>query len=45
MRGNYFSYDGCKLFPADDDIMEDQLMELAADVLIEILEEMRKTDT
>ena len=43
LRGNYFSYDGCELFPAGTDTIEDEerLMRLAADVLLDILEKMR----
>lgn len=47
MRGKSFSYDGCELFPADTDTAEneDQLMKLAADVLIDILENMKGENT
>ena len=46
LRGSYFSYDGCELFPVDTDTTEekDQLMRLAADVLLDILENMRGSD-
>lgn len=45
MRGKYFSYDGCEVFPADNDIEdEDQILRLAADVLIDILGNMEKNE-
>lgn len=45
LRGKYFSYDGCEVFPADNDIEdEDQILRLAADVLIDILGNMEKNE-
>lgn len=45
MRGKFFSYDGCEVFPADNDIEDgDQVLRLAADVLIDILENMEKNE-
>lgn len=41
LRGSYFSYDGCMVLPADDNTdTSDQVLRLAADVLIDILENM-----
>ncbi|MBQ6212582.1 MAG: hypothetical protein IJJ57_06790 [Ruminococcus sp.] len=41
MRGSFFSYDGCMVLPADDNTdTSDQVLRLAADVLIDILENM-----
>ena len=43
LRGRYFSYDGCKVLPADDNTdTSDQVLRLAADVLIDILENMEE---
>lgn len=46
MRGNYFSYDGCEIFPQDTYKINigEQVLILAADVLIDILENMRSDD-
>lgn len=46
MRANYFSYDGCEIFPQDKCKIniEEQVLILAADVLIDILENMRSED-
>lgn len=46
MRENYFSYDGCEIFPQDTCKInkEEQVLILAADVLIDILENMRSED-
>ena len=41
LRGSFFSYDGCMVVPADDNTdTNDQVLRLAADVLIDILENM-----
>ena len=41
LRGKYFSYDGCETYPVDPDSedAEKELMRLAADVLLDILED------
>ncbi|MCR5730509.1 MAG: hypothetical protein K6G20_09175 [Ruminococcus sp.] len=41
LRGSFFFYDGCMVLPADDNTdTSDQVLRLAADVLIDILENM-----
>lgn len=43
LRGSYFSYDGCMVLPADDNTdTSGQVLRLAADVLIDILENMEE---
>lgn len=43
LRRSYFSYDGCMVLPADDNTdTSDQVLRLAADVLIDILENMEE---
>jgi hypothetical protein len=41
LRGSYFSFDGCMVVPTDENTdTNDQVLRLAADVLIDILENM-----
>ena len=43
LRGSYFSYDSCMVVPTDDNTdTSDQFLRLAADVLIDILENMER---
>ena len=46
LKGKYFFYDGCLIFPDNDPTeTDDRLLRLAADVLVDIYENMKESDT